>query len=213
MRLNKEDLVRITFDYKGKVNTISDYLKKDIFGLKSDLFGLKSDFFKLESDIHVTRNVNYKLSERLATVERRCHAKSEVWDILEEINVQIGPSLVEDCHRLASKGFPKKAIIKLNRSKDICRILLNKSQHRNLKPESVHLLGDESLHLYYKKLWSKWKRLWGAGHISAFWIRNGSLRIKLSNESVPVITHDCGLEKLFPGKTLIEGNYLLTDWF
>ena len=47
MKLNKEDLVRITFDYQGKFNNILDDLKKDIFDLKSDLFGLKSDFFKL----------------------------------------------------------------------------------------------------------------------------------------------------------------------
>ena len=44
---------------------------------------------------------------------------------------------------------------------------------------------------------------------SAFWVRNGSLRVKLSNESVSMVTHDCDLEKLFPGNPLIEDNYLL----
>ena len=138
--------------------------------------------------------------------------KSKVLKILEEIDVPTDPALVEDCHRLPSKSSPKKVIIKLNRRKDIRRILLNKNKPKNLKPSLVHLPGEtkvfinESLSFYYKKLWSKCKRLWGAGHISAFWVWNGSLRIKLSNESVSMITHDCDLEKLFPSNPLIEDN-------
>ena len=65
IKLNKEDLVRITLDYQGKFNNILDDLKKDISYLKSDLFGQKSDWSKLEADIQVSRNVNSKLSERL----------------------------------------------------------------------------------------------------------------------------------------------------
>ena len=74
MKLNKEDLVRITLDYQGKFNNILDDLKKDIFDLKSGLSGLKSDFSKLEADIKVSRNVNSELSERLLTRETRCYA-------------------------------------------------------------------------------------------------------------------------------------------
>ena len=211
-------------------------MKKDISDLKSDRSGLKSDFSKLEADIQVTRNVNSKLSERLVTMERRCYAneqysrrecleisgipasvaddglESKVLEILEEVGVPIDPTLVEECHRLPSKGSPKQVIIKLNLRKDIRRTLLNKNKLKNLKPESVNLSGktkvfiNGSLRLYYKKLWSKSKRLLGAGHISLFWVRNGSLRIKLSNESVSMITHDCDLEKLSPGNPLIKDN-------
>ena len=107
--------------------------------MNSDLSGLKSDFSKLEADIQVSRNVNSKLSERLLTMERRCYAneqysrrecleisgipasvadkdlESKVLEILEEIDVPIDPTLVEDCHRLPSKGSSKKVIVKLNR--------------------------------------------------------------------------------------------------
>ena len=234
MKLNKENLVRITLDYQGKFNNILDDLKKDISDLKSDLSGLKSNFSKLEADIQVSRNVNSKLPERLLTMERRCYAneqysrtecleisgipesladkdlESKVLEILEEIDVRIDPNLVEDCHHLPFKGSSKKVIVKLNRRKDIHRILSNKNKLKNLKPESVHLPGEtkvfinESLCLYYKKLWSKCKSLWSAGHISAFWVRNGSLRIKLSNGIVSIITHDCDLKKLFPYNSLIE---------
>ena len=90
--------------------------------------------------------------------------ESKVLEILEEIDVPIDPTLVEDCHRLPSKGSSKKVIIKLNGHKGIHRILSNKT-----------------------KL-----------------VRNGSLRIKLSNESVSTIGHGCDLEKLFPDNSLIE---------
>ena len=109
-------------------------------------------------------------------------------------------------------------MIKLNCRKDICRILLNKSKHKNLKPESVHLPGEakffinESLRLYYNKLCSKCKRLWGASHISAFWVKNGLLRISLSNDSVSMITYNCDLDKLFPNNPFIEDNQLLIDF-
>ena len=165
MKLNNEDLVTIALDYQGKFNNILDDLKKDISDLKSDLSGLKLDFSKFEADIQVSRNVNSKLTERLVAMQRRCYAneqhsrreclevsgipasvadkdlESKVLEILEEIDVPIDPTLVEDCHRLLSKGSSKKVIVKLNRRKDIHRILSNKSKLKNLKPESVHLPG------------------------------------------------------------------------
>ena len=84
--------------------------------------------------------------------------ESNILEILEEIDIPIDPNLVEDYHRLLSKSSPKKVIIKLDRRRDIRRILLNKSKLKNLKPESVNLPGetnffiDESLCLYYKKI-------------------------------------------------------------
>ena len=84
--------------------------------------------------------------------------ESNILEILEEIDIPIDPNLVENYHRLLSKSSPKKVIIKLDRRKDIRRILLNKSKLKNLKPESVNLPGetnffiDDSLCLYYKKI-------------------------------------------------------------
>ena len=164
MKLNEEDLVRVTLDYQGKFNNILD-LKKDISDLKSDLCGLMSDFYKLQADIQVTRNVNSKLSERIMTMERGCYAneqysrseclqisgiavtvadkdlKSKVFEILEEIDVLIDSTLIEDYNRLPSMGSPKKVIIKLDCRKCIHTILSNKNKLKNLKPKSVHLLG------------------------------------------------------------------------
>ena len=138
-------------------------------------------------------------SERLVTMKKRYYANEQYsrrecletssipasvadkdLEILEETDVPIDPTLVEECHCWPSKVSPKKVIVKLNCRKDIHRILLNRNKLKNLKPESVHLQGEtkvlinESLCLYFKKLWSKYKKLWSAGHISAFWVRNGS---------------------------------------
>ena len=66
----------------------------------------------------------------------------KVLEILEEIDFPIDPTLVEDYHRLPSKGSPKKVIIELNRRKGIRRILLNKNKLKNFKQESVHLPGE-----------------------------------------------------------------------
>ena len=118
MKLKKGDLVWITLGYQGKFNNILDDLKKDISDLKSNLSGLKSDFSKLEADIQVTRNENSKLSGRLVTMGRTCYAheqysrreclkilsipasiadkdlESKVFEILEETDVPIDPTLV-----------------------------------------------------------------------------------------------------------------------
>ena len=95
MKLNKEDLVRITLDYQGKFNNILDDLKKDISDLKSDLSGLKSDFSKLEADIKLSRNVNSKPSERLVTMERRCYV-NEQYSRRACLEISVIPSSVAD---------------------------------------------------------------------------------------------------------------------
>ena len=56
--------------------------------------------------------------------------ESKVLEILEEIDVRIDPNLVEDCHHLPFKGSSKKVIVKLNRRKDIHRILSNKKNSK-----------------------------------------------------------------------------------
>ena len=93
--------------------------------------------------------------------------------------------------------------------KDSRRELLNKKKLKQLKPESLNLPAsvkiyiNESLCPYYKKLWTKCKKLWDAKRILSFWVSNGSIRVKLVNENVSIITHDCDLEKLLPGDPLI----------
>ena len=201
--------------------------------LKQVLNELKTKFCKFESDLHISRNVNDKLTNKLVVLERKCHANEQysrrkcleilgipaevgdkdigkkVLEVLDTIDVPVNKDLVEDCHRIRSKDSLKKFILKLSLRKDSRRVLLNKKKLKQVKPESLNLPAgvkiyiNESLCPYYKKLWTKCKKLWDAKRILSFWVSNGSIRVKLINENVSIITHDCDLEKLFSGGSLI----------
>ena len=58
MKLNKDDLVLLLLDYKGKFNSILD-------DLKNNFDEIKGKFTKLESDLNMSRNAYSKLSDRL----------------------------------------------------------------------------------------------------------------------------------------------------
>ena len=133
--------------------------------------------------------------------------KKKVREVLDAIDAAVNTDLVEDCPRIPSKGYQKKVILKLSHRKD-SRQKKNKKKQQ-LKPESLNLPAglkiyiNESLCSYYKKFSTKCRKLWNAKRILSFWVSNGSIRVKLINENVSIITHDCDLEKLFPGDPLI----------
>ena len=53
-------------------------------------------------------------------------------------------------------------------------------------------------------LWRKCKKLCVSKFIHSFWVSNGSIRLKLSNnERSYIITHINDLEELFPGNEFI----------
>ena len=145
MRLDKEDLVRMLLDYQGKFNNILNQLKNDLNDLKSKLC-------RLHPDLHISRNVNDKLSDKLAVLQRKCYVNEQysrrefleisgipaevgdkdiekkVLEVLDAISAPVNTDLVEDCHLIPSKGSPKKFILKLSRRKDSRRVLLNKKK-------------------------------------------------------------------------------------
>ena len=77
--------------------------------------------------------------------------------------------------------------------------------HRHKEGSGTKIYINESLCTYYKKLWSKWKELCDVKHILSFLVSNGSIRVKLKNEAVSIITHDCDLANLFPYNPLTDG--------
>ena len=135
--------------------------------------------------------------------------EKKVLEVLDAIDVLVNTDLVKDCHRIPSKGSPKKVIVKLRPQKDSRRALLNKKKLKQLKPDPLNLPAgitiyiNESLCPYYKKVWINCRKLWDTKRILSFWVSNGSIRVKLINENVSIITHKGDLEKLFPGDPLI----------
>ena len=89
---------------------------------------------------------------------------------------------------------------------------MDKKKLKQLKPETlnfpagVKIYINENLCPHYKRLWTKCRRLWNAKQILSFWGSNGSIRVKLVNENVSMITYDCDLEKHFP---LLADTYLI----
>ena len=156
--------------------------------LKNDINELKTKFCKLESDLHISKNVNDTLSDKLVVLERKCHANeqysrreclkilsipAEVGDKdieknsaghLDAIDTPANTDLVEDCHCILSKGSPEKVILKLNGRKDSRRVLLNNKRLKQMKteflnlPVGVKIYINESLCPYYKKLWTKCRK-------------------------------------------------------
>ena len=109
--------------YQGKFDSILD-------NLRNNFDEPKGKFTRLESNL-ITSKLNSKLSDRLLNLERESFAneqysrracleisgilpslkdnklESKVLNTLEEIDAPIGPGLVENCHRLPSKGNPE----------------------------------------------------------------------------------------------------------
>ena len=117
-------------------------------------------------------------------------------------------SNIEDCHRLKSSE-PKKVIIKFVRRKDANLIWKNKNKLKGMNLCSVGINNpvfiNDSLCSYYKMLWRKCKKLWSSKYIHAFWVSNGTLRLKITeNGRVHIITHSQDLDELFPENELLR---------
>ena len=123
-------------------------------------------------------------------------------NIFDKLDVAIDPSDIGDCHRLKSNG-PNKIIIKFVGRKDAHLIRKNKNKFKGMNLCSIGInnpaLINDSLCSYYKMLWRKCIKLWSSKYIHAFWMSNGTLRVKLTQSGrVHIITHSQDLEDLFP---------------
>ena len=109
------------------------------------------------------------------------------------------------------KWLPQKRYFKTKLAEVCIRVSLNKKKLKQLKPESLNLPAGvkfTSMKVYVNttKKFGQTAGNWDAKWILSFWVSNGSMRVKLVNEKVSIITHDCDLEKLFRGDTFIADN-------
>ena len=111
--------------------------------LKNSLSKLKTKFCKLESDLHISRNVNDKLSYKRIVLKQKCHAvkmnstpkenalKSRAflleWGIKTlkkrfwRLWMQSRPLFTRICQGKPSKASAKEVILKLSCRKVSCR--------------------------------------------------------------------------------------------
>ena len=224
-KLTKGEVIALFLEYQAKFdNTLSD--------INRELSELCKDFKKIESELFVSKNVNSKLHKRVLALESQCsgnnqYSTRECLEItgapdsvsnddlekttiktFDKLDVAIGPSNIEDCHWLKS-NWPKKVIIKFGRRKDAKLIRKNKNKLKGMNLCSVGINNpvfiNDSLCSYCKILWRKCKKRWSSKYIHRFWVSNGTLRLKLTeNGHVHVITHSQDLDELFLENELLR---------
>ena len=220
-KMSKGEIIALTLEYQAKFNLTV-----------ASIADLKSGFRRLESELSISRSVNSKLCDTVTSLKRQCWANNQytrrecleitglpentengnledlTLKVLNEIGVNIDSRNVEDCHWVKTQG-PKKVIIKFSRRKDANKVRTDK---KKLKGKNLTSLGinkpiyiSDSLCTYYKKIWTKCKKLHDNQVIHAFWISNGSIKLKVSETgNVHIVTHDVDLEVLIPGNSLTE---------
>lgn len=225
LKLTKEELVRITLDFQQKQDLL---LNK----INNELVDLRKNYSALESELSVSRTVTTNQRKQIVELERQCWSNEQysrreclevtgipgntdddkleetVLNVLNKIDVNVQAENIEACHWLKSKKGPNKVIVKFSRRKDADNV---RKAKKKLKSANLSTLGiknpvyiNDSLCKLYKLLWSKCKELSTKKLIHGFWVTNGTLRIKVSESSLPKsVTHLSDLEELFPGNPIL----------
>ena len=159
------------------------------------------------------------LSQRLVSMARQCCANSQysrreclelvsvprsvsdgdleekVLKIFENIGCPIEGNSIEVCHQI-NKKKNERIIVKFSHWKDCQNILNAKKELRKLDmkdigfPEDNPISVNQSLCTHYWVLWSKAKRLHSLKGINSFYVSRGTIKIKISENSLPLlITH------------------------
>ena len=133
--------------------------------------------------------------------------EENVLKIFEKLGCTVERNNIEACHRISKKN--KRIIVKFSRRKD-CQNLpnakeqLRKSDMKEIGfPEGNPIFVNQSLCTYYRVLWSKAKRLHSLKRISSFYVSGGTVKIKISENSLPTpITHVNNFKEHFPDVNL-----------
>ena len=118
--------------------------------------------------------------------------------LLKAINVDVTASDIQACHRLTKKS---RVIVKfVNRKTAIC-CLRNKSKLKSIDKKKIGfeagaIFINESLCPSYRRLFWKCNELYKEKKLLGVWTYNGTVKIKLNDESVKPILHDVDLKNL-----------------
>ena len=129
--------------------------------------------------------------------------EESVVGIFDKISYNIDTDRIEAYHRLSKNN--NLAIVKFTRRKDCQEVWNKKKELKDCKMEDFSLPGQEKIFInsssfpYYKMLWSKSKKVLTLGKINSFYISNGTIRTKITeNSSALSITHFDDFGKHFP---------------
>ena len=181
---------------------------------------LNKSFQKRTSDLAITKNVNSQLQKRFINMERQCwtnvqYSRRECVEIIgtptsvqeleetfckivDKVGVKINFRDIESCRRVGSQS---RTIAKFSHSKDCQKLMkvkkdLSKLNLTDKDLGNTRIFINHSFCPYYKLLWSKSKRLHAMKQIQSYYISNGTLKVKLGENSRPLsITHATDFDK------------------
>ena len=223
-KLLKKDLISIVLSQQTQMDAANSEIM-------DQLCKFNENFEKLQSELIVVKQVNSMLSERLVSMERQCWANAQysrreclelvgmpcsvsdgdleekVLKIFEKVGCPIEGNNIEACHQISKKN--ERIIVKFSRRKDCQNVLNAKKELRKLDMKEIGFLEDnpifvnQSLCTYYRVLWSKAKCLHSLKRISSFYVSGGTVKIKISENSLPLpITHVNDFKEHFPDVSL-----------
>ena len=126
-KLWKSDLARLVIDFQNNFDTVLN-------NINSELLDLKNKFTKLDSDLEISRNVNNKLVDQVARLERKCW-ENEQYSRRECIEISVIPQSIEqfDLEKTALHVFDKiDATVDLQNI-ELCRRLKSDDDGRSSK--------------------------------------------------------------------------------
>ena len=132
-----------------------------------------------------------------STVEDK-NLEAKTLEILKAIEVDVQASDVQACHRMFDK---KRVIIKFCNRKTAINCLRNRSKLKNINKKDFgfpngELYLNESLCPYYRYLFGKCLAMKKEEKLTNVWSYNGTVRIRLKDESVKSILLESDICKL-----------------
>ena len=134
--------------------------------------------------------------------------EDKAFTVIRKIGCEISSRDLEVCHRLRKNS--DRVIVKLSRRKDCEEIRSVKKDLKKVKMQDIGLSDNQSIFInislcrYYRMLWSKCKRLHELGNITNLYISSGTIKIKITENSSPiVITHTQDFARYLPEVDLL----------
>ena len=130
--------------------------------------------------------------------------EKKVIDLFDVLGETVNSNEIEACHRLKQKprdkGPPRTIIRFVNRKKAECLLRKNKELRNKdltkINLDSQNLYINCNLRPYNRMLWGKCKELYKQNRITKFWVYNGIINVKTSNETRHRINHIDDLDNL-----------------
>ena len=223
-RANKDALRKCVLAMKqnpsteGALFTILESLREEIKELKTQISVIMND-----------RNENVKVNEKIVALEkenghlnqytRRNNVEisgipkifdnkleEKVVELSNSLGVNVSTNDVEACHRLKGNGSdPKRVIVRFTNRKYAEKLVNVRKETENIDlerlgfPSETKIYINENLCPYFRKIWTKCRKLKAEGEIKYVWTTNGLVKIRKDDTSAMYkIEHENDLTELFP---------------